>query len=81
MKEEIFKKIAAVISANNKEIPEANIKPGSSFEELNIDSLDAITLVSELENYYKIILSNEEVNGIRHISDAVDLVEKHLSQK
>jgi len=81
MKDEIFKKIAEVISTNNKEIPLEDIHMESSFEQLNMDSLDGITLIADLENHYKIILTNEEVAEIKTVGQAVAAIEKHLSQK
>jgi acyl carrier protein len=81
MKEEIFAKIAGLIAANNKEIPVEQIKMESSFEELNMDSLDGITIISDLEKEYDLILSNEEVANIRTVGQAVEALEKHLSQK
>lgn len=81
MKEEIFKKVAELIAANNREIPIEDITMDAAFEELNIDSLDGITLLNDLENNYKIILSNEEATTIKTVRDAVELLEKHLVQK
>lgn len=81
MKEEIFKKVAEFIAANNREIPIEDIRMDAAFEELNMDSLDGITLLNDLENNYKIILSNEEVTTIKTVRDAVELLEKHLVQK
>jgi acyl carrier protein len=78
MKDEIFMKVAALIIANNKDIHIGEIKMDSSFESLNMDSLDGITLISDLENTYKIILSNEEVAEIRTVGDAVSALEKRL---
>ncbi len=80
MKEEIFKKVAEVIVANNKLINMEEIRMNSTFEELNMDSLDGITLITELENNYKVILTNEEVGDIKNVSDAVDAIEKKLAQ-
>jgi acyl carrier protein len=81
MKEEIFKNIADLIAANNKELSVEAIKMESSFEDLNIDSLDGITIISDLERNYNIILSNEEVANIKTVRQAVEVMEKHLSEK
>ena len=81
MKEEIFKKIAELITANNKELSAEQIKMESTFEELNMDSLDGITIISDLEKQYDLILSNEEVANIKTVGQAVEALENHLSQK
>lgn len=80
MKEEIFNKVAELIAANNH-IPVSDIKMDSTFEDLNMDSLDGITLINDLENHYKIILPNEEATNIKTVRDAVDALEKHLEKK
>ena len=79
-REEIFQKTRDFIVANNKELNKENISMDSTFEELNMDSLDGITIITDLEKQYNIILSNEEVSQIRTVAQAVDIIEKHLAQ-
>jgi acyl carrier protein len=80
-REEIFQKTKDFIVANNKELDKELITTNSTFEDLNMDSLDAITIITDLEKQYNIILSNEEVSQIRTVGHAVDVIEKHLTQK
>jgi len=80
-RDEIFEKAKTFIVANNKELDKDTITMNSTFEELNMDSLDAITIITDLEKQYNIILSNEEVSQIRNLAQAVDVIEKHISQK
>lgn len=75
MKEQIFKKIVELIAVNNH-IPPEDITMDSTFEELNMDSLDGITLINDLEKEYNIILSNEEATKIKSVRDAVESLEK-----
>ena len=79
-KEEIFNKARDFIVANNKELNKDEITMNSTFEELNMDSLDGITIITDLEKQYNIILSNEEVSQIRTVAQAVDVIEKHIAQ-
>ena len=79
-RDEIFEKARDLIVANNKEVNKEEIALNSTFEELNMDSLDLITIITDLEKQYNIILSNEEVSQIRTIRQAVDVIEKHISQ-
>ena len=81
MKEEIFRKVAEIIVANNKLINTEDVRMNSTYEDLNMDSLDGITLITELENTYKVILTNEEVGEIKNISDAVNAIEKKLAEQ
>ena len=79
-KEEIFNKIVDFIVANNSEIKKEQITMVSTFEELNMDSLDGITIITDLEKQYNIILSNEEVSQIKTVAQAVDIIEKRITQ-
>ena len=79
-KEEIFNKAVDFITANNSELSKEQVKMDSTFEELNMDSLDGITIITDLEKQYNIILSNEEVSQIKTVAQAVDIVEKHIVQ-
>jgi acyl carrier protein len=80
MNEEIFRKVAELIATNNKEIHLNEITMDSSFESLNMDSLDGISLISDLENHYHIILSHEEVADITTVRATVLALEKRLVQ-
>jgi acyl carrier protein len=75
-REEIFNKVADFIVANNNEIKKEQIRMNSTFEDLNMDSLDGITIITDLEKQYNIILSNEEVSQITTVVQVVDIIEK-----
>jgi acyl carrier protein len=80
MNAEIFKKVSETIAANNH-IPIEQITLDSTFEELNMDSLDGITLINDLENNYKIMLTNEEAMQIKTVSQAVEIIEQKFNQQ
>lgn len=80
MKEEIFKKVRELIASNNH-LPPETITMDSSFEDLNMDSLDGLTLVNDLENTYNITLTNEEAAKISTVRQAVESLEIFISQK
>ena len=79
MKEQIFNKIADLIAENNH-IPRENIRMDSTFEDLDMDSLDGLTLINDLENEYNITLSNEEAVKIKSVRQAVESLEKFIQQ-
>ena len=78
-REEIFDKLADFILATNRNLSREHVTMNSTFEDLNIDSLDSISIITDLEKQYNITLSNDEVNQIRAVSQAVDAIEKHLA--
>lgn len=79
MKEEIYTRVRELIAANNH-IPVEEVTMDSTFEELNMDSLDGITLINDLENHYKIVLSNEEATNIKTVREAVEALEKNIQK-
>jgi acyl carrier protein len=78
-REEIFNKLTDFILTTNKNLSCDQVTMDASFEDLNIDSLDGISIITDLEKQYSITLSNEEVNHIRSVSQALDVIEKHLA--
>lgn len=77
MQQEIFEQVASIISKTN-DVPLDEIHMDTTFEELNMDSLDGISLIDNLEAYYSISLPNQEVMKIRSVRQAVESLEKLL---
>ena len=75
MPDEIAEKVLTVL-ASVKRIPRENISLDSGLQELGVDSLDTIVLVSELEEQMKIVISDEAVRSIRSVRDIVEGVRK-----
>lgn len=80
MEEEIYNKVVNLIAANNHIAPET-ITIDSSFEDLAMDSLDGLTLINDLENEYNITLPNEEAVKIKTVRQAVDSLNKIITQQ
>ncbi|HZH99611.1 MAG TPA: acyl carrier protein, partial [Flavisolibacter sp.] len=59
MREEIFQKVVSLISQNNGIAPES-ISLDATFDELGMDSLDGLALISDLEAHYEINIPNQE---------------------
>ena len=77
MKKEIFQKVRELIAANNS-IPEESITMDSLFEELGMDSLDGMALVSDLEISFGINIPNEVVLKIKSVREVVESLQKLL---
>jgi len=75
MPDEIEEKVLTVL-ASVKRIPRESIRLDSALQELGVDSLDTIVLVSELEDQMKIVISDEAVRSIRSVRDIVEGVRK-----
>jgi acyl carrier protein len=57
--------------ATSKSIPPESITPATTFEELNIDSLDKINLSFEVEELFSIAIPDESLNSLRTVGDVI----------
>jgi acyl carrier protein len=78
MSEELTRRVISVIAETQK-IPPEKITLDSTFEELNIDSLDGINLLFALENEFNVNIPDEGVQGLRGVREMIEALEKLLS--
>jgi acyl carrier protein len=69
------------IIANSKGIPADTVTLASTFEELNIDSLDKINISFEVEEAFNIDIPDEALGTIRTVGDMVEGVTKLQAAK
>jgi acyl carrier protein len=69
------------IIAKAKGIPADTITLASTFEELNIDSLDKINISFEVEEAFNIDIPDEALGTIKTVGDMVDGVTKLQAAK
>lgn len=73
-KEEIFNKIAEILE-NDFEIEKSLIKNDANlFEDLDLDSIDAVDMAVRLQQFTEKRISPEEFKQIRTINDVVEAV-------
>ena len=65
--ERVLQAIATV-----KKLPRERINAGQSLEELGVDSLDAVTLMFELEEVLHISIPDEKVRSLRTVQEMID---------
>ena len=74
MKEEIIKIIAGVA-----EVPEESINLRTNLiADLDLESLDLVTLVSEIENKYQLEIPDKEIKKIQTVEDIVNFLSSHV---
>ena len=74
MKEEIIKIIAGVA-----EVPEESINLKTNLiADLDLESLDLVTLVSEIENKYELEIPDKEIKKIQTVEDIVNFLSSHV---
>lgn len=70
MYDELTQRIIAHVAATHS-LPEESVTPESTFDELGIDSLGAMSLVADLEIELGVEVPNEELLKIKTVGDAV----------
>ncbi len=80
MEQEIHAAIVKAI-ATQKRLDPSQISIDSTLEELGISSLDAITIVYEIEDVFDIEVDNEQLENLRSVKDIVDGITKLVEAK
>lgn len=73
----LFTKVAA-LTASTADIPLESISSESSFQDLGMDSLDAMALISDLEQEFQVKIPNKELLTIRTVGQAVESLSKRI---
>ena len=75
--EELTARVRSIIAAT-QHLPQENITPDSTFEELGIDSLDGINILFAVESEFNINIPDEGVQTLQSVRDVVDGIAKLL---
>ncbi len=78
MPKDLTERVISVIAATQR-IPPEKISPDSTFEELGLDSLDAVNILFALEEEFKINIPDEQAREIRGVRGMIDGIEKLLA--
>ena len=80
MKGETSERVLTII-AKARHVPVQSVTLDKTFEELQIDSLDAINIVFEIEEEFKVVVADDQVASLRSVRDMVDGIDKLLAAK
>jgi acyl carrier protein len=80
MDDALAMKVMAEIAAVKK-IPIENVTIDSTFEQLAMDSLDAMNLLFSLEEEFHVSIPDEAANSIKDVRSAVAGVQRLLAEK
>jgi acyl carrier protein len=80
MSDELTERVLQVI-ATSKRIPLEQVTIDNEFQQLGIDSMDAVEILFALENEFDISIPDEEVRNVRTVRQMVDGVEKLVAAK
>jgi acyl carrier protein len=79
MSSEVFDSIKDLI-VTKKGIEAEKVNIESSFEELGMDSLDAVELVADMEEIFNVNIPNTDLQNFKTIRQAVEGLQKAISQ-
>jgi acyl carrier protein len=77
MSETTSERVVRVISTFKK-IPPGQVGPGTTFEQLGLDSLDGLNLVFELEEEFNLSIPDDRALTMRTVAQVVEGIEKLL---
>ncbi len=80
MSDELIQRVLKVI-ATTKRIPLQTVTIESDFQQLGIDSMDAVEILFALENEFDISIPDDEVRNVRNIRQMCEGVEKLVAAK
>ena len=75
MSEELIQRVLKCIAAS-KRIPLETVTIDSDFQQLGIDSMDAVEILFALENEFDISIPDDDVRSVRNVRDMCAGVEK-----
>jgi len=78
MTDEITGKITRLIAAV-KRIPEENVTIDSTFEQLGLDSLDAINLIYEIESEFNTSVPDDVARSIKDVRQLIEALKATLA--
>ncbi len=80
MSDELIQRVLKVI-ATSKRIPVETVTIDSEFQQLGIDSMDAVEILFALENEFDVSIPDDEVRNVRNVRDMCEGVEKLVAAK
>jgi len=78
--DELENKVLEII-AQQKRVPVENVTINSSFDELGLDSLDAVNILFELEGAFDINIPDEKARQIKSVREMVEGVRTLVAEK
>ena len=75
---EVSKKITSTLSTLFEVDPEAISESSLLYEDLDIDSIDAVDLIVELKSFTGLVIDPEDFKSVKTIEDVINIVCKLL---
>jgi acyl carrier protein len=80
MSDDLIQRVLKAI-ATSKRIPLETVTIDSEFEQLGIDSMDAVEILFALENEFEINIPDDDVRNVRNVRQMCEGVERLVAAK
>ena len=80
MSDDLIQRVVKVI-ATSKRIPLETVTIDSEFQQIGVDSMDAVEILFALENEFDISIPDDEVRSVRNVRQMCEGVEKLVAAK
>ncbi len=80
MSEELIQKVRSVV-AGVKHVPVESIAVDKPFQEIGVDSMDAVEILFALENEFDISIPDEDAKGVRNVREMAEGIQKLIAAK
>jgi acyl carrier protein len=80
MSDDLIQRVLNII-ATSKRIPRETVTIDSSFEQIGVDSMDAVEILFALENEFDINIPDDEVRSVRNVRQMCEGVAKLVAAK
>jgi acyl carrier protein len=80
MSDDLIQRVLKAI-ATSKRIPLETVTIDSEFQQLEIDSMDAVEILFALENEFEINIPDDEVRNVRNVRQMCEGVERLVAAK
>lgn len=75
----VYERLQSIVAEQLGVEADQVVRDAEFVADLNADSLDMVELVMSLEEEFGVEISDEDVESIRTVGDAVDYIEEHQS--
>ncbi len=75
----VYERLQSIVAEQLGVEPDQVVREAEFVQDLNADSLDMVELVMSLEEEFGVEISDDEVENIRTVGDAVDYIDEHAA--
>lgn len=75
----VYERLQSIVAEQLGVEPDQVVREAEFVQDLNADSLDMVELVMSLEEEFGVEISDDEVENLRTVGDAVDYIDEHAA--